>query len=67
MDQQVISGNQDYPEGGFDGLLQAIVCKKVLSMKTCIIPSPPLYALIFMHESDDRLEEHISKTATVLK
>ena len=29
VDQQVISGNQDFPEGGFDGFLQAIVCKKV--------------------------------------
>ena len=31
VDQQVISGNQDFPEGGFDGFLQAIVCKKVYS------------------------------------
>ena len=29
VDQQVISGNQDFPEGGFDGFLQSIVCKKV--------------------------------------
>ena len=25
----MISGNQDFPEGGFDGFLQSIVCKKV--------------------------------------
>ena len=30
VDQQVISGNQDFPEGGFDGFLQSIVCKKVI-------------------------------------
>ncbi|CAI8001615.1 Integrin beta-1, partial [Geodia barretti] len=33
VDQQVISGNQDFPEGGFDGFLQSIVCKKMIGWR----------------------------------
>ena len=44
VDQQVISGNQDFPEGGFDGFLQSIVCKKVCQIM--IKPSLLLYAYL---------------------
>ena len=29
VEKQVISGNLDFPEGGFDGFLQSIVCTDV--------------------------------------
>ena len=32
---QEISGNQDFPEGGFDGLLQSIVCTEVWQYTYC--------------------------------
>ncbi|KAL5496321.1 hypothetical protein EMCRGX_G012580 [Ephydatia muelleri] len=33
LQQQTISGNQDVPEGGWDGLMQAIVCKKLIGWR----------------------------------
>ena len=35
VNEQTISGNQDFPEGGFDGLLQSIVCTEVWQY-TCL-------------------------------
>lgn len=65
VDQQVISGNQDFPEGGLDGFLQAIVCKKV-----CTKPIIVTFRLTFMPNnfimwhvdiiSDGWLEKYIS-------
>lgn len=46
VDQQVISGNQDFPEGGFDGFLQSIVCKKVPLSNYCIIINDLVYILL---------------------
>jgi protocadherin alpha len=33
VNEQQISGNQDFPEGGFDGFLQAIVCTDVIGWR----------------------------------
>jgi hypothetical protein len=33
VNEQIISGNQDFPEGGFDGFMQAIVCTNVIGWR----------------------------------
>ena len=37
MNDERNSGNFDYPEGGFDGLIQAIVCTDVSGAMHCVI------------------------------
>ena len=48
MNEQEISGNQDFPEGGFDGFLQSIVCGDVRTVHAVII----MQILYMIWESD---------------
>lgn len=47
LQQQKISGNQDVPEGGWDGLMQAIVCKKLIGWR-----DPARHLLIFSTDAN---------------
>ena len=52
IQNETISGNLDSPEGGFDAMLQVIVCQNVRS-----ITFHSIYCLICKLVSDNRMEE----------
>jgi hypothetical protein len=62
VNEQIISGNQDFPEGGFDGFMQAIVCTNVRHLE-CIIDSISHY--FKNHHSVRELHYHLSVMYTI--
>ena len=53
---QTVSGNIDAPEGGFDGLLQAIVCTRLIGWRA-------LSRKLLLYISDERF--HIANDGKV--